>query len=388
MNRRARGRGSVFEDKSRGRWVAQLKVDGKLHRRIRTTERAAWDALDELRERERKGLGLNAPVTLGKHIDEWLETIDVRPHTRVGYASKLNLVPDKLRQVRLDRLRPAHLRKLFDDLRAAGLSPRSVAHVRSVLRNCLRRAVQDGLIERNPAQLTDAVKVPNVERRTLSYAEALRFLESVRGDRLEALFVLALYLGLRQSELLGLRWSDVEIVSRGSWTRDEDPPGATRASPRTTTPAGGDPRAPILHVRQTLHHVEGATILTPPKTKRSERTIPLPPEVVQALQRHRAGISVLPISNLVFTGASGQPLASSTLRRDLYRHLDALGIQRVTFHSLRHAAASILHARGFTPREVMTILGHASYTTTMNYYVHSEQEQLANKMGGIQWRSS
>lgn len=381
MPRSPRGRGSVFY--SQGRWVAQRKIDGKLHRRVRRTQPEALEALDELRDRERKGLALDAPITLGKHIDEWLDTLDVRPHTKAGYASKLNLVPPRLRQVRLDRLRPAQLRKLFEELRATQ-SPQSVAHVRSVLRNCLRRAVQDGLIERNPASLTDAVKVPNVERRTLSYAEAVKFLESVRGERLEALFVLALYVGLRQSELLGLRWSDVDAAGmppgrRGTPFREDSQLSDAGVAAHTSSA--------ILHVRQTLHRVEGAIVVTPPKTKRSERTIPLPPEAVAALQRHRASVDVIPLSNLVFTTPAGKPLNSSTVRRTLYRHLDALEIERVTFHDLRGAAASILHAQGFTPREVMAVLGHSSYITSMNLYVHADQEELANKMGAVDWRA-
>lgn len=360
--RAPRGRGSVFEDKARGRWVAQLDHEGERYRRIRATHQGALDALDDLRARVRKGLDPGQQPTVEAFLQEWLASRRVRPTTLRGYRSKLeqHVIP-AIGSIRLDKLRPSTLERLFLNLeRKSGLSPRSASHVRAVLRNALGRAERYGLVERNAAALTEAVQVPNRERQVLTMAEARALAAALRGHRLEAAFALAMTLGLRQSEMLGLRWQDVQ--------------------------------GPSLRVEQTLHRAEGAYVLAPPKTPRSRRAVPLPDGIVALLEARRAAqrreylaSGARPTHDLVFASRDGGYQLGTNVTRELQRVLATAGLPRVTFHDLRHVAASNLAARGFTLSEVQSILGHASVRTTADLYTHTDDEDVARRMRGIAW---
>lgn len=193
-------------------------------------------------------------------------------------------------------------------------------------------------------------------------AEARAFLAATRAHRLHALFIVALALGLRQGELLGLRWADVDLDSRR------------------------------LRVARTLQRVRGeGMIFGPPKSKRSRRVLALPAVVVDALKRHRdrqegerarAGDGWVE-SGLVFTASSGRPLQPRNLATTYGRLLDHVEVPRIRFHDLRHTCATLLLGRGVSPRVVMDILGHSQIAVTMNIYAHvmpTMQDKAAGEM--------
>jgi integrase len=229
--------------------------------------------------------------------------------------------------------------------------------------------MKHGQIARNAAALADAPKVPEREFQALTPDTARRILEAVQGDRLEALFTVALACGLRQSEALGLRWGDAQLDT-----------GA-------------------LAIQRTLQRVNGAFAFFPPKTARSRRTISLPVPVAASLRQHairqleeRRAVGAAwegrEWGDLMFTDELGSPLAYYHVRRRFYNLLRLAGLPQMRYHDLRHGAASLMAAQGVPARVAMEILGHAQISTTMNIYTHVApelQKEAAERMAGALW---
>jgi integrase len=198
--------------------------------------------------------------------------------------------------------------------------------------------------------LVDPPRVDRHEFRALTPPEARRLLAGLRGDRLAALYVLALTTGMRQGELLALRWTDLDLPARR------------------------------LAVRGSLHRDPGGGwTITEPKTDRSRRQVVLAPMAVAALQRHRlrqneerlnAG-DLWEDNNLVFANQVGRPLSSQNLvQRHFHPLLERLSLPRIRFHDLRHTAATLLLAEGVHPKIVSEMLGHTEIGITLDLYSH------------------
>ncbi len=235
---------------------------------------------------------------------------------------------------------------------ASGLSPRRVQYIHAVLRRALGQAEKWGKVARNVAKLVDAPRVDQVEIQPFTPEEARAFLQAIKGERLEALYTLAIATGLRQAELLGLAWTDLDL--------DEAQ----------------------LTVRTTLQRIDGEFHFVEPKTARSRRTLALPDMVVDVLRAHwgrqigemlQAGTEWQE-SGLVFTAPNGGPLSDGVVRARFYRILENAGLRRQRFHDLRHSCASLLIATGVGSREVMETLGHSTIVLTLNTYGHIFRE--------------
>jgi integrase len=229
------------------------------------------------------------------------------------------------------------------------VSARTVQQVHAVLRAMLSQAVREELLARNVARLVQAPAPDREEIHPWAEAEARAFLAAARTHRLHALFVVALALGLRRGELLGLRWSDVDL-SAGQ-----------------------------LRVWQTLQRVRGdGVVFGPPKSRRSRRVLTMPAVVVQALKRHRSvqeherGLADgnWHETGLVFTTATGRHVEPRNLNTAFARLIVRAGVRPIRFHDLRHTCATLLLAAGVSPRVVMDILGHSQIAVTMNIYGH------------------
>jgi integrase len=224
--RRGAREGSIFQRKD-GRWVGQLDLgyvvtpQGRrrhYHTVYGTSRADVAEGLTKLLRKQHTGtLTTAGKETVGAYAATWLdEKASLRPSTRrsYGWLIRCHLIPE-IGTVRLEKLTPADVRRMFQRRGDSGLAPRSVHHLRAVL----SQAVKDGLIARNAAALADAVRVPDHETRVFSPEQARTFLEAIRGDRLEALYGAALALGLRQGEALGLRWQDRRDAGHGTRAR-------------------------------------------------------------------------------------------------------------------------------------------------------------------------
>lgn len=232
------------------------------------------------------------------------------------------------------------------------LAPSTVHKMHVVLHKALDQAVADGLIPRN---VTDALKVPRIERAeivALTAEEANRLTEAAREseDRLQALYVLAVHTGLRQGELLALKWDDLDL------------------------------EAGTLRVRRTLTHAGGGYSMSEPKTKKSRRTVRLTSGAVVALRRHLERQmeemdllgSLYKPGGLVFANEVGGIVNPPNLRnRSFKRVLGFAGLPAGTrFHDLRHTCATLLLSRNINPKVVSEMLGHANIAITLDTYSH------------------
>ncbi|MBF6613856.1 MAG: site-specific integrase, partial [Chloroflexi bacterium] len=306
--------------------------------------------------------------TLGQFLATWLEDSvrpTVRPKTYDSYAQVVRLyIEPELGRVQLGKLTPQQIQHLLNKLLKMGLAPRTVRYCHAILKMALGRAYKWSLVPRNVAQLVDAPRSLRYEMRSLTPEEARVFLTTVRGDRLEALYSVAIALGLRQGEALGLRWEDVDMDKC------------------------------TLRVRYALQRIDGKPQLVEPKTQKSRRTIFMPQVTVNALRTHRirqleerlAAGERWKESGLVFTSTIGTPLDPRNAFRSFQDALQRAGLPHIRFHDLRHTCASLLLAQGVHPRVVMEALGHSQISLTMDTYSHvipALQKEAADRMDAL-----
>ena len=348
--RRRQKSGSIFRRSADGRWIAQLSLGGRedrtIRRKVARTKAEAALLLAEMLDAEALP-GSQTPT--GEYLRSWLLTASrsVRPNTMIGYevSVRRHLVPI-IGRVPLEQLAPGHIERLVTRLTANGLSAKSVRNVLAVLSRALTVAERQGLIRRNVARLVDPPRVVTKELDALTVEDVSAIRGAIAGDRLEALYVLALATGLRQAELLGLAWED--------WNRAE----AT------------------LDVRYALALVDGQYVRTEPKTRKSRRTVALPAFANDALAAHRTAQLQERLAagqetedGLIFVTAEGRPIHRSVLGHSWAKIADAAGVD-VTFHGLRHGQASLLVALGVHPRVISERLGHSTISMTMDRYAH------------------
>ena len=373
--RRGRGEGSIVQ-RADGRWMARVDLgwqDGRRRRKAyygSTRAEVAAQLTKALRTVQRGATSLgDERQTIKQFLERWIENVrsSVRAKTHHSYTQlvRLHLVPG-LGHLRLGRLQPEHVDAFLDRKRAAGLSPRTCQYLRAVLRIALNRAIKRKLVAQNAAALADAPRVVRAEVQSLTPDQARTFLPAIAEHHLYPLIVVAVSCGLREGELLGLQWPDVDL--------DRD----------------------VLRVRHALERLGKGWRLIEPKSEGSRRTIRLPAPVVPILRAHRVRQLERRLAagarwrehEFVFTARDGQPLDGCRLNRQTKAQLHAAGLPRLKFHSLRHSCATFLLVQGVAPRVVMDILGHSQISVTMNTYSHvieQLQDDAAQEMTALLW---
>ncbi len=389
--RRGNREGRVGRRKDRG-WYATsflgYGVDGKPNEKWFYGSTRA-EVIDKKRAFERE-LDDHRPVpperyTVARYLTEWIEGLRrtqlLAPHTWISYELHVRryLVPGLGRR-KLVELQPREVREFLEALlevksekTGRRLSPASVQRVHGTLRKALGDAVQDGLLSRNVARQARGVRVDGTVERALTLEQAKVLLRALRGQPDEVLYRLDLSFGLRQAELLGLSWQDVDF--------DEG----------------------VFHVSHQLKRIPPPLRVNDPgrghryvleeklKTAKSRRTLPLPEPLLSALQRHRrqqiaaqlaAGPSWSNEWDLVFTTSLGRPRDGRNVTKRFQALLEASGLPRFVFHELRHSAATLLLAQGVALRTIMDILGHSQERTTHRYVhrVPAMQSDAASQM--------
>jgi integrase len=342
------GEGSIYRS---GRWwIAQLSRGGRTSRsydrRKRATQREAAEALAELKADRRSGVNRSRQTT-GEFLIGWVADVrNIRPSTRHGYqvAIERHLV-STLGPIRLAELTPLDVEHALAGL-AEGRSAKHLRNIHAVLRRALGHAVRAGLVTRNvaAAEFVDAPRVPDREPDALTIEEIARLLDAARGDWLEAPIRLALGTGLRQGELLGLAWEDLDLA------------------------------AGRIHVRRELVRRDGRYLRDELKTgSRSRRVLPLAPALVDALLKHRQRIideDLVPIATgPVFVTREGRPLNGSWCTHRLYQLLERAGVRRLPWKNLRTTFGSRLFEAGVPDRTIADWLGHRRTTTTHGHYI-------------------
>lgn len=357
--KRGNGEGTVYRRKDglwAAEWTAQTFSGPKRKTVYGKTQGEVIQKRKEQVAQERAGFAFDAGKTaVEEYLSGWLEESvkdSIKPGTYENYsqATHKHLIP-ALGQIKLKNLTPDHVRRLRRSKLEEEYSTRTVRLLIFVLRKALQQAVEDGLVPRNVAQGVRVSQTGKEEIRPLSSGEAKRFLAAASGDRLETLYVLALHTGLRQGELLGLKWEDIDLEARK------------------------------LSVRRTLVRAKGGRpVFGTPKTAKSRRSIKLTARAVEALEIHRTSQErertemgpLWPDNGLVFRSTTGTPLDRHNLcTRSFKRLLENAGIPTEhRFHDLRHTCATILLSKGKHPKYVQALLGHATVAITLDTYSH------------------
>ncbi len=364
---RANGEGT-YKKRKDGRWEAQYTVETptSIKRRsvyARTKTEVAAKLKKAIAEADR-GLNFEAEnMTLAEYLERWLEDSvkgSVWHTTYRDYKGHVkNHIAPELRRVKLAKLTPAHVqalyRKKLDGAEASpGLAPRTVNYIHATLHKALEQAVKWRLI---PYNVSDAADKPRQERRetlALTLDQVYAFLDAAHEaeDRFEALYVTAVFTGMRPGELLALRWADLVLE-------------------------GSEPEA---RVRRSLSKDDhGRRVFKRTKTEKG-RSVSLMPEVVEALRAHRRRQAEERLrysglwkdQDLVFPNKTGSPMDWDNITARNYKPLrEAAGLPETTrFYDLRHTFATLMLEQGENPKVVQEILGHSQITHTMDTYSH------------------
>ncbi|WP_369144031.1 tyrosine-type recombinase/integrase [Streptomyces sp. R44] len=358
--RNPNGAGTITQRKD-GRYQAAVYVlqpDGTTARKFAygktwaecdTKRRALLDAVDN---------GVPVPtrsMKLAEWLPYWLDNI-VKPRRKRTTAAKyevhlrLYLVP-MLGTKRLQSLSVADVRRFLVQLEKK-TSAATAKESHRVLRTALTAACREELVSRNVATLVEPPTVAARELSPWSLDETLDFLAAARKDPLYAAFVLAIALGFRRGEVVGLRWENVDLDKRE------------------------------IRVRTQRQRVAGEVYEDDPKGRRRKQTLPLPAICVaplrwqrlkQAAARERAGEKWTE-TGYVFTTRTGQPIEPRNLYRSFTRVAKNADLRVVRLHDARHGTATLLTAAGVPPRVVMEILGHSQIAVTMNVCTHVVQD--------------
>ena len=320
-------------------------------------------------ERDQGTLATGPQQTVKQLLEYWLEKVHkfhIRVSTYEEYAALIrkHIVPI-IGHLRLQKLTAQHIHSLYAQKLEEGLSSARVRGIHAVLHSALKYAVRTNLVARNVSDMVGLPSIQKHEMQPLEPGQAQALLEKVSEHGLGALLTVALATGMRQGELLALRWQDVD------WKLGE------------------------LQIHRSVRYRGRRGLLeSKPKTESGVRRVTLPSFVVEVLKRHRvsqlearlqAGASWIE-RDLVFCRPDGDFMKAPTLRYQFFRLLEKVGLPRMRFHDLRHTAATLLLSMGVEMRVIQAILGHSDIATTANIYAHvlpAMQQEAMGKMDSL-----
>lgn len=343
--RRSAGEGTVFYWDKKDLWVGRITLpDGKKKTKYNKKQSVVKEWLLENRNQLRQGiLPADDTVTLGEFLNSYMETVGtqiLRPTTQKMYNSyiRVHIIP-KVGRIKLKDLRPDHLQALYRQKLSEDLSKRTVQIIHGIIRRALNQAVSWQLIPRNVCSLVHA---PRPDKKTASFytkEQLSTLLTAVKGHRWELVYILLVYGGFREGEVLGIHAEDCDMVNRA------------------------------INVRHQVVTIQGGMIIGEPKTKTSRRVVTLPIVAYNALKSHLEQLQRK--QGLIFTTSSGKPISPRNLIRHFKQTIEEAGLPDLTVHGLRHSHASLLLAGGENPKLVQERLGHSTISLTLDLYSHS-----------------
>ena len=370
--KKANGEGTIRQ-RSNGTWEGRLTIDG---------ERKSFYAKSKT-ELRKKLTDIQSQVDTSSFIDEsdltlsqWVKTWEedclqgVTQSTRSKYERDMrNYILPVIGKVRIRDLRPDIIRKVYRSMEKKGLSEKTIKNAHGTLHTALEQAVTDELIKTN---VCDKVKPPKQDKpkvvmRPLIDDEVKRFLQEIQGNRFESLYFVALFTGMRESELIGLTWDCVDFDRQ------------------------------TIHLYRQLKREEkkvGVYVFTKIK-KKKERTFAPPSQVFDILKKVKRQQTEWKLKyglssswknkdNLVFTYEDGSNVSTRTVYNNFKAIVSRMGIKEVRFHDLRHTFATLALQNGVDVKTVSSILGHSTVAFTMDKYTHISNIMMKNgaeKMG-------
>ena len=370
-NKRANGEGTIVKNIRNGvqkGWRASIMIgyddNGKQVRKQFTgkTQNDVKKKLEEYKKEMLLGtISTDDKITLSEWYHTWLfdyRMKDLKPKSFEKYEGIYrNYIKDsELGKVKLKDLRATHIQKYFNKLQKQDNKPPStIKGINTRLKPCLGEAEKQGYIQKNYCKMVTLPKDDTKKDiKVLSQQDQQKFIQAIQGHKLEILFLIALSTGLRLGELLGLKWSDIDINTG------------------------------MLTVNRTLSRVKNQAtgkyeiIEQIPKTKNSNRVIPIPTNILAKLKEHKKvqGKQRLLVgeayinNNYVFTDYIGNPVDDKRPGRNLKTILTKLDIEPIKFHALRHTYATRLFENNVPPKTVQVLMGHYDISITMDIYTH------------------
>jgi len=374
----------VRDDGKPDRRHVRGRTEQEVRRKIRAIE-TAWEGGTLQQPGER--------WTIEQWLTHWLDNIAaaaVRPTTLTGYRFAVNkhLIP-AIGAHRLDRLEPEHLEKLYARMLESGRAPATAHQVHRTIRTALNVAVRRGHLRRNPAQLATPPRLTEWEVEPLTLDEVRQLLDAAARGRNRARWAVALALGLRQGEALGLQWPDLDLAARRMVIR------RSLQRPAWVHGCGGTcgRRAGSCPQRR-----NGRPVVSETKSRAGRRVIGLPAPLVELLREHRveqqrereAAGQLWHEGEWVFTSPTGEPLHPRTDYKHWKELLRTAGVRDVRLHDARHTAATVLLLLGVPERAVMGLMGwsHSAMATRYQHLTAAIQADIAERVGGLIWPST
>jgi len=338
---------SVGKDANSGKYKYQwVSVKG--------TKKEAEKRLSEMLNQLDNGTFMKpGKTTLGEYLERWLRdyvkpNLSPRGFERYQGIIIKHLIPD-FGSITLTQLRPEHLQRHYTAKMNEGLSAGTILYHHAVIHKALETAVKLGVVSRNVADSVDVPRSRHSEMQTWDEDDISHFLKAAKDSSYYALFYTALFTGMRRSELLALRWQDI------------------------------DPVFSQVYINRSLHRLkDGSYIFTEPKSAKSRRTIALSPSAILTLREHRekqeairATLEIpLKADDLAFSTLEGKPLRPDTVSRAFSMLAIRAGVKVIRLHDARHTHASLMLKQGIHPKVVQERLGHASIQMTLDTYSH------------------
>jgi len=373
--KRGQNEGSIYQRETDGRWVAMLNlgyVDGKRKRKSYYGETRAEVAAKLRTAQNNQDQGVaptDGRLTVAAFLTRWLDD-KVKPSVALTTYRSYKDAVDKyivpaIGRVKLDKLTPADVQRMIArSLATKDVGPTTARYHWRVLRTALNQAVRWNMLPRNVASLASPPRIAHHEGKPFTPEEARTFLEAIREHQHEALFIVALTMGLRFGEALALQWRDI------------------------------DNEAGTLSVRYQLQRREGKLTLVDTKTEKSRRTLPMPAIVVDALRRHherqhfaaRLAGARWQNTGFIFTTPTGTPLDQRNVLEKFKGVLVIAKLPERRFHDLRGSAATLMLMQGVDLLTISRQLGHSTIATTAAAYAHvlpALQREAASKMDAL-----
>ena len=369
--RRSNGEGSIRK-RDDGSWEGRILIEGKSRSIYGRSQVEVRKKLTEIRNDLDNDDYLEPNDTTVKEWmeiwqDEYLE--DVKQSTADRYKSciRIHIIP-ALGDTRLLDLRASTIQKFLNQCKKVdGLSEKSVKNIRLVLHKALEQAIEDDQLKKNPC---DRAKVPSyddppTEMRPLKDNEVPLFLKAIKGSVYEGIFYVALFTGMRESELIGLSWDCIDF-ERGTIH--------LYRQLKRTREKGGE------YVFTSLKNKQARTFGVAPNVLDVLRKI----KVKQAEWKLKAGTSWNNKDNLVFTDSLGSHIATHTVWRQFKKKAEEIGIPEMRFHDLRHGYATLALQNGVDVKTVSNNLGHATTAFTMDRYGHVTETMMKDSADKMQ----
>lgn len=333
---------------------------------VEGTKKEAERIMHEKINEYNKGIYIEpSKITVEQHLMQWVETYckpNLSPCTVRGYLVniKKHTLP-YIGAVQLQKLIPLQIQRMFEQLQEKNLSPRTIKYIHSTLREALHHAFKMQLIPRNPADFVSLPKQIKYRAKAYEENEVVKMLEAATNTDMEAPLNLAVGLGLRRGELLGLRWCDIDFEKNQ------------------------------ISIVQNLVFVDGEYIFRQPKSESGNRTIEVPSSIVSVLKKHKKRQLEYKLlfgtaynnNDLVCCKEDGSPHNPGSFSHKFDRFLETNGLRHIRFHDLRHTNASLMLQYNVPAKVASQRLGHSSIGITLDLYSHvigDLQTEAANKI--------